>query len=335
MKNKKGFTLIELLAVIVVLAIIALIATPIVMNVIKNASAGSAERSADNYVKAVDTLIATNKLDGTPVEDGEYTIGTDGSLSFGNVEVSGTKPNGGTIVVKDGQVVKNESSIKVGDYEVTYKDGVATAEAEVASGTTEKTLSQLITGTNACTTNKTAGACALGTMFTINVNNSETKNFYVIADEGDKVTLIMSENLAGTVAWYADAKDISHGPTTAINYLDELTDDEWSNIPLKDYTYSGIGHDETRQYEDITRNMRARMITYGEAKIVESANNGSLPTYMYGGGDYWTSTAMFLSIGSSTYKYASRVSSDGYVGACNMNDYDGVHAVRPVIELYK
>ena len=43
MKNKKGFTLIELLAVIVVLAIIALIATPIVMNTIKNAKKGAAK----------------------------------------------------------------------------------------------------------------------------------------------------------------------------------------------------------------------------------------------------------------------------------------------------
>ena len=51
MKNKHGFTLIELLAVIVVLAIIA---TPIVMNTINNAKKGVAERSAENYIKQVE-----------------------------------------------------------------------------------------------------------------------------------------------------------------------------------------------------------------------------------------------------------------------------------------
>ena len=46
MKNKKnGFTLIELLAVIIVLAIIALIATPIIFNVIENAKLKSLENS--------------------------------------------------------------------------------------------------------------------------------------------------------------------------------------------------------------------------------------------------------------------------------------------------
>ncbi len=57
--KQKGFTLIELLAVIVVLAVIALIATPLVMNAIEDARKGALERSYDyiedsasNYVYA-------------------------------------------------------------------------------------------------------------------------------------------------------------------------------------------------------------------------------------------------------------------------------------------
>ena len=46
MKNKKGFTLIELLAVIIILAVIALIATPIVLNVIESARKSANKDSA-------------------------------------------------------------------------------------------------------------------------------------------------------------------------------------------------------------------------------------------------------------------------------------------------
>ena len=46
MKNRKGFTLIELLAVIVILAIIALIATPIILNMISKARKSAAKDSA-------------------------------------------------------------------------------------------------------------------------------------------------------------------------------------------------------------------------------------------------------------------------------------------------
>ena len=52
-KNTKGFTLIELLAVIVILAIIALIATPIVLNLIKTARRGAAARSAEGIRSAL------------------------------------------------------------------------------------------------------------------------------------------------------------------------------------------------------------------------------------------------------------------------------------------
>ena len=46
MKNK-GFTLIELLAVIVILAIIALIATPIILGIINDARTNAKKRSAE------------------------------------------------------------------------------------------------------------------------------------------------------------------------------------------------------------------------------------------------------------------------------------------------
>ena len=102
MKNKKGFTLIELLAVIVVLAIIALIATPIVMNTIKNAKKGAAERTADNYIKQVETTIAEKKLENNPLADGPYTI-----------DSNGNKPSEGTVTISNGGVSQLETTMTV------------------------------------------------------------------------------------------------------------------------------------------------------------------------------------------------------------------------------
>lgn len=58
MKNK-GFTLIELLAVIVILAIIALIATPIILGIIDDARKSSQVRSAQYVVEAVQLAYQT------------------------------------------------------------------------------------------------------------------------------------------------------------------------------------------------------------------------------------------------------------------------------------
>ena len=132
--KRKGFTLIELLAVIVVLAIIALIATPIVMNVIKNANKGAAERSAERYLDAVETAIATDRLENSLIADGTYTIKEDGNLYSGDtkvltVDVSGDKPEAGSkVVIEKGQVVSRGTSMTIGDYTVTIDStGKATA----------------------------------------------------------------------------------------------------------------------------------------------------------------------------------------------------------------
>ena len=58
MKNK-GFTLIELLAVIVILAIIALIATPIILGIINDARDEAKRRSAESVAHAMETAYLT------------------------------------------------------------------------------------------------------------------------------------------------------------------------------------------------------------------------------------------------------------------------------------
>ena len=59
---KKGFTLIELLAVIVILAIIALIATPIILNIVEDSKKSAATESARLYVDGLQNRIASENM---------------------------------------------------------------------------------------------------------------------------------------------------------------------------------------------------------------------------------------------------------------------------------
>ena len=111
MKNK-GFTLIELLAVIVILAIIALIATPMILGVIDDAKKKSAQTSAQYYVEAVEKSMMVHQMNtNTSVADDTYTVGADGVTLTGakggsfTVNVKGDKAKqGGTVTITNGQV---------------------------------------------------------------------------------------------------------------------------------------------------------------------------------------------------------------------------------------
>ena len=69
---KKGFTLIELLAVIVVLAILALVVTPIVLNIVENAQSGADERSLEQYAKVMQTSYYEMKMKDTSLTLEDY-----------------------------------------------------------------------------------------------------------------------------------------------------------------------------------------------------------------------------------------------------------------------
>ena len=88
MKNK-GFTLIELLAVIVILAIIALIATPVILNIIEDARKSAAERSMENIEYAAQLYYSKAKMNNSSGEFGGIRFNcTEGECKFGEGEAA-------------------------------------------------------------------------------------------------------------------------------------------------------------------------------------------------------------------------------------------------------
>ena len=141
---KKGFTLIELLAVIVILAIIALIATPIILGIINDAKDDSNKRSVENYAHAVELAVARYAADkGGKIPFGEFEITSDGKqLKQGSllidVDYKGEKMEGKVIVLdedgKEGQIKLEGIKINGGNkaYNYSEKDGV-TLSGDVSS----------------------------------------------------------------------------------------------------------------------------------------------------------------------------------------------------------
>ena len=146
--KKKGFTLIELLAVIVVLAIIALIATPIVLNLINKAKEGAAKSSATAYVKAVENGVVQELLNSNDQSyTGRFEIDSTGLKLRGEnncktihdekynidivkcpeitVDVSGKLPESGSYVLLDENGTVTNGYFTIDNYYIVYSNGVA------------------------------------------------------------------------------------------------------------------------------------------------------------------------------------------------------------------
>ena len=115
---KRGFTLIELLAVIVILAIIALIATPIILGIINDAREESNERSVELYASAVRNGIAAYQLrEGKEVTAGTYN--ETNKLPF-EVEYDGQVDCTSVIISETGKVTLEGCTVNGGTKEYSY-----------------------------------------------------------------------------------------------------------------------------------------------------------------------------------------------------------------------
>ena len=229
MKNKKnGFTLIELLAVIIVLAIIALIATPIIFNVIENAKIKSLENSCYGVIDAIRTKYAEGLLNS---ENGLVDL----TGNVNELTISGEKPIDGTWTI-DNSKDSEQRGIKIDNVRFSsMKDYACSNDLETGKVSCKKTYKD----------NSSANTPILfKNMVPIKYEN----NKWIIADLGQK--------------WYDyDAKEwanavvLNSGVTK--NVGDEVTEEEISLwyvwIPRYKYTiFNGNNGSAAAQLINVT-----------------------------------------------------------------------------------
>ena len=247
MKRKNGFTLIELLAVIVILAIIALIATPIILGIVEDAKKDSFLRSVELLASTTDTDI-TNK---TFEEDYTYTI-TDGVISNLEIGIKNTEGMNGSIRYdKKGNEIY---AIHNGKYCVKKTEGMEKAEiSEYVEGQCsivtiypngQRVYFDVVKGIG-CTMEEYAssydGTDYQNSLTGYNgVDKTGSQNscllFYAFNDEGSStVNLLLDHNTTGTDYW-TESGNYSYVPIEVLNDLKTATSSWNGTITPENYT---------------------------------------------------------------------------------------------------
>ena len=317
--RKNGFTLIELLAVIVILAIIALIATPIILGIINDAREKANERSVELYASAVRNGIAAYQLrEGKEVLPGTYS--ETNKLPFepeydGNVECTNI------IIGEDGTVSLDKCTVNGGTKEYSY--GIET-ETPVAK---------------ACTIEKQdASKYSIGDIVTCNIGKTPDK-FYVIEDAdltASTIQMLTEKNIHTTE--YRQSDDAGTVAFSSTNY--------WSNGNLDPVDVYDMGTNNLKPIVDEyinylntkLTNALGSLLTYSQAEVLGCIHaNGACAPGVNGSGNaaewvysttYWTGSA----VGAG---YVWIVDSGGiyYCYDDSMYNINGRFGVRPVITI--
>ena len=327
-KRKKGFTLIELIAVLVIMAIIALIVTPLVMNIIRKARISADKRSVDAYGRGIELAIAGYLLDNGkfPTSVDQLTI----EYSGNQVECETTQINSDSSVYLAGCTVAGRST---GD----YKYG-----SDKSPTYTAYTIGNQVTYNNI--------------------------NYYVIKDSGAKestVTLLKAEPLSveevntyGGVGTANNHVNMYNASSSDSYYRTAYNNNGYGEMAYyssttcgyngSNWVYDGCTTDytqsEIKYVVDAWKTAKApaateaRLITINEVVSLGYDNtcieegwcepSANVPTWLYNS-DYWYWT-MSQYNGSTSYVW--HVGDDGSLG----NDivYSGT-VVRPVITISK
>ena len=226
-KCKNGFTLIELLAVIIILAIVALIATPIILDVVDDARKSAGLSESNMILSGINNYCATEEVKAQM--NSEYT----------KICISGMDKN----AVKDMVNLGNAEIL-----EIEYSDKLTWLKVKSNGKIYSLQDNAMVEGD----LDKPEALYSVGDLLKVQVSDSETQNIYVLEVKGDEIVGILDRNLpGGTVAWisqedYNSAGGNSSsdddstfnqnlyefGPVTANKALNERTS-TWNKVSKK------------------------------------------------------------------------------------------------------
>ena len=305
MKNfkKKGFTLIELIAVLVIMAIIALIVTPLVMNIIRKARTSADKRSIDAYGRSIELAIA-----GYLMDKGSFPT----SIDQLTIEYSGDE------VVCSTTQINTDSSVylagcTVGGRSVEYHYG------ENKSSNPEPVTPSYQVGDHVSYNGVTYHV----------IEDSDTTNDTVKLLKENPLTKTEMDNLNLTnVTISSDYKGTDYGRVKFGDSVDYSTStvkqvvDAWKN--------TAVASGDTATARLITYDELMDNLGYDQANWKVSSfevNPDYTPSWVYNSNyDYWT---------MSQYRDSSIVWYVNNDGSLNGNDPSGSRMVRPVLELSK
>ena len=345
MDKNKGFTLVELLAVIVILALIALIATPIILNVISDAKKEAAKDSAYGYIEAIENAIIMNDFE---EDDNFLSSNASGCYKLkeldNKVNIKGTKPkidDNAQVCLKDGTVT-NLTGVEIDGFTFTY-DGKELTQTK--NGTTEDTKKYKVytNGTEIYYNPETGKKCT--TAVSTPGTNSGCMKWYAFNDDdkSSTVNVILDHNTTAKEAWNStgsnsemrevktalenDTKDWKNDLNPSLitaNEIAKITGNTTFDANKENQSWFYLdSNNQTQTANASNKSKYAWLFDYTYECTNNGCNKSDSSTY-----GYWTSTAYKDNTSCAWY-----VSSDGYLNFTSVSNIGA--GIRPVITISK